>query len=168
MKSIEELFDIIDHCYVTLIGYSFKDEKLKNEFISNFSYIEIEEVNSSFDFKSFIRDKKINYLLNNNETISKYIVLDTNNIIFDNYINIQMQIFNIVNKIKNSLNLSFPEPNFKLILTSSLHTSVINKEQNFPNNNRVIFMADLAMTINNGIIKIIKNRNGNNGDEIIL
>ena len=69
MKKIEELFDLIKQSDVTLIGYTFKDEKIKDELISNFDYVEIKEINSSFSFKSFLRKERLDQVLDNQKKI---------------------------------------------------------------------------------------------------
>jgi trehalose/maltose hydrolase-like predicted phosphorylase len=54
MKSLNDLFDLIKQSDVTLIGYTFQDEKIKDELISNFNYIDVVEIDSSFSFKSLL------------------------------------------------------------------------------------------------------------------
>ena len=53
MKTLNDLFDLIKQSTMTLVGYTFMDERIKDELISNFNYVEIEEIDSSFSFKSF-------------------------------------------------------------------------------------------------------------------
>ena len=64
MLSYKDLLNLIKESDFTLVGYTFKSERIKDEFISNFSYIEIEEIDSSFSFKQFIRDYKIKIIKN--------------------------------------------------------------------------------------------------------
>lgn len=76
MKDIKDLFDLVKQSEMTLIGYTFKDERVKDELVSNFNYIEIEKIDSSFSFKRFIRDVKLNckdgdYILYNSKQIVK-------------------------------------------------------------------------------------------------
>ena len=44
MNSKEDLCNLIDKSTITLIGYTFQDEKIKDELISNFNYVEIKEI----------------------------------------------------------------------------------------------------------------------------
>jgi len=60
MNSKEDLCSLIGESTLTLIGYTFKDERIKDELISNFNYVEIKEIDSSFSFKSFLRNEKLN------------------------------------------------------------------------------------------------------------
>lgn len=76
MKDIKDLFDLVKQSEMTLIGYTFKDERVKDELVSNFNYIEIEKIDSSFSFKRFIRDVKLDckdgdYILYNSKQIVK-------------------------------------------------------------------------------------------------
>lgn len=70
MKGYTELFSLIKQSDVTLIGYTFKDERIKDELISNFNYVEIEEIDSSFCFNSFLRDLKLESVLGNEKNQS--------------------------------------------------------------------------------------------------
>ena len=63
MLSYQDILNLIKKSDFTLVGYTFKDERIKDELLSNFNYVEIEEVNSSFSFKSFLRDLKIKSIL---------------------------------------------------------------------------------------------------------
>lgn len=82
MKDIKDLFNLVKQSEMTLIEYTFKDESIKDELISNFNYIEIEKIDSSFNFKSFIRDIKLDSLFNGSKN-PEYILIDINNIKYD-------------------------------------------------------------------------------------
>jgi hypothetical protein len=79
MNSKEDLCSLIGESTLTLIGYTFKDERIKDELISNFNYVEIKEIDSSFSFKSFLRNEKLNQVLDSDKKFD-YILLDLNNI----------------------------------------------------------------------------------------
>ena len=84
MKSIEYFFEIIQKSDISLLGYRFKQERLKDEIISKLPHLVVPEINSSFSFKSFLRDLKIKSILETGETVNnpEYLVLDLNEIIF--------------------------------------------------------------------------------------
>jgi hypothetical protein len=65
MKTLNDLFDLVKQSDVTLIGYTFRDERIKDELISNFNYIDVGQIDSSFSLKSFLRDLKLNSILEN-------------------------------------------------------------------------------------------------------
>ena len=46
MKISNELFNLVKQSDMTLIGYTFKDERIKDELISNFNYV----------FESFLKE----------------------------------------------------------------------------------------------------------------
>jgi hypothetical protein len=82
MENIEDLFNLINKSTITLIGYSFKDEMRKDELISNFNYVEMEEINSSFSIKPILRDIKVQSVLDKRKS-PDFILIDTNNILYD-------------------------------------------------------------------------------------
>jgi hypothetical protein len=175
MLSYQDILNLIKESDFTLIGYTHRDEIIKDELVSNFNYVEIEEINSSFSFKSFLRDLKLESLLENKSVKNpEYILLDINNIRFIDRDRLGLITF-VVENLRSLLYTDysgFPEkPQFKIILTSSLYRSAINSESqninNFSGGSGPIYVSDLVLTIIDGKIKIIKNRFGNNGDEIL-
>lgn len=181
MLSYQDILNLIKNSDFTLVGYSFKNERIKDELISNFNYIEIEEANSSFCFKSFLRDLKIKSILENARPVRhpEYILLDTNNIIFSDKDNLlggrQKIIRSFVENLRSQLYTDYSgfneAPQFKIILTSSLYRSGVNSEgnniNNFSSGSGPLYVSDLVLSIIDNKIKIIKNRFGNNDDEIL-
>lgn len=178
MLSYQDILNLIKESDMTLVGYTFKDERIKDELLSNFNYVEIEEVNSSFSFKSFLRDLKIKFILENNSVKNpEYILLDLNNIRLENNSlgDRQRVIKNVIENLRSQLytdHSGFPlSPQFKFILTSSLYRSGVNSNNdginNFSGGSGPIYSSDLVLSIIDRKITIIKNRFGNNGDEIV-
>ena len=173
MKKINELFDLIKQSDVTLIGYTFKDEKIKDELISNFDYVEIKEINSSFSFKSFLRREKLNQVLDNQKKFD-YILLDLNNILPTEYNSSRVAFTrNVIEEIREGIyrdySSDFPtKPQYKIILTSPLNKSIGTDEVgSFVGGNQPIYMSDLVVVIKEDIAKVIKNRNAVDGDYIL-
>jgi len=178
MKTVNDLFDLVKQSDVTLIGYTFKDERIKDELISNFNYIEIEKIDSSFSLRSFIRNLKLNSILENDSVKNpEYLVLDLNNIRFkpDGLLDRQRQIKALVEHLRAQLYTDVSEfpgkPQFKIILTTSLYRSGVNSLgndiQNFRGGAGPLYASDLAFTISNDKITVIKNRFGMDGGEIL-
>jgi hypothetical protein len=44
MKTLNDLFDLVKQSDVTLIGYTFQDEKIKDDLISNFNYVDVGQI----------------------------------------------------------------------------------------------------------------------------
>lgn len=177
MKDIKDLFDLVKQSEMTLIGYTFKDERVKDELVSNFNYIEIEKIDSSFSFKKFIRDVKLDSLFTNKKN-SEYILIDINNIkydlvdIRDRHRQIRTALIKIKEEIYPEFSCSYPSiPKYKIIVTSPLHKSGINSDSddinNFIGGSQQLYMSDLAMVIYSDRIKVIKNRYGKDGDYIL-
>ena len=107
MKGIEYFFELIQKSDISLLGYRFKQERLKDEIISKLPHLVVPEIDSSFSFKSFLRDLKLESILENGDTVNnpEYLVLDLNDIRFnsDDLGGRQNQIGNIINKIREDL-----------------------------------------------------------------
>jgi hypothetical protein len=73
------LFELIRKSDVTTIGYTFQNERIKDELISNFNYIDVGQINSSFSLRSFLRDLKLKSILETGEVVKKpdYILYNT-------------------------------------------------------------------------------------------
>jgi len=180
MNSVEDLFDLVKQSDVTLIGYTFRNEKIKDELISNFNYIEVGQIDSSFSLRSFLRNLKLNSILEN-DSVKKpdYILLDIGNIPFKNNDALygrQKFIRSFVEDLRSQIYTDcsgFPgKPQFKIILTTSLYKSGRNSGGNDINNfsggsGSALYVSDLVFTISDDKIKVIKNRFGMDGDEIL-
>ena len=103
MRDIDYLFDLLGKSDFSLLGYRFKQERLKDEIISKLPHRVVPEIDSSFSFKSFLRDLKIQSILENGESVKnpEYLVLDLNEIRFqsEDLGSRQNQIRNIIEKI---------------------------------------------------------------------
>jgi hypothetical protein len=169
MKPLKDLCNLIEESKFTLIGYTFRDERIKDELISNFNYVEIKEINSSFSFKSFLRELKLNQVLDDQKNF-EYILLDLNNILpeTESYnISKYNRLRNILQKLRERIWVE-GETQYKIIVTSPVYRNV--KEiatDNFTGGNQAIYMSELAMVINGEKVKVIKNRNGENRDYIL-
>jgi len=179
MKSLNDLFDLVKQSDVTLIGYTFRNERIKDELISNFNYIEVGQIDSSFSLRSFLRNLKLNSILEN-DSVKKpdYILLDIGNIPFKNNDALYGRrkfIQTFVEDFRSQIYTDcsgFPaKPQFKIILTTSLYRSGMNSDgndiKNFSGGNSTLYVSDLVFTISDDKIKVIKNRFGIDGDEIL-
>ena len=66
MEDISYFYKSIDNSDISLLGYNFKNERIKDEIISKISHYEIKKIDSSFSFKQLIRNQKLDELLNGN------------------------------------------------------------------------------------------------------
>ena len=170
MNSKEDLCSLIGESTLTLIGYTFKDERIKDELISNFNYVEIKEIDSSFSFKSFLRNEKLNNILDGDKKFD-YILLDLNNIrpTYDGVSKWDKSSFirNVLEKLRERIWVEV-EPQYKIIVTSPLNkTSDKDEIGSFVGGNQPIYMADLVVVLKGEISRVIKNRNGGEGDYIL-
>ena len=171
MKTSSELFNLVKQSDMTLIGYTFKDERIKDELISNFNYVEIKEIDSSFSFKSFLRNEKLNNILDSGKKFD-YILLDLNNILPTAYD--PSKVFNRVGFIRNVLERlreriwTEGKPQYKIIITSPVNKNLENDDiGSFIGGNQPIYMSDLVIVLKENLAKVIKNRNGIDGDYIL-
>lgn len=174
MKDIDYLFDLLRKSDFSLLGYRFKQERLKDEIISKLPHRVVPEIDSSFSFKSFLRDLKIESILETGESVNnpEYIVLDLNNIVFTNDVlgSRQIQIGRIINKIREDMYSGPEKPTYKLLMLTSLYSSGKNVDNssitNFSGGSQPIYMSDLAIVMKDESMKIIKNRFDHNDIDV--
>ena len=175
MKNIEYFFELIQKSDISLLGYRFKQERLKDEIISKLPHLVVPEIDSSFSFKSFLRDLKLQSILETGNTVNnpEYLVLDLNDIVFKSgdLGGRQTQIGNILNKIREDMYFG-PELPYKLLILTSLYSSGKNFDDasitNFSGGSQPIYMSDVAIVMQEESMKVIKNRFGENGDDILV
>ena len=169
MNSKEDLCSLIEESPLTLIGYTFKDELIKDELISNFNYVEIKEIDSSFSFKSFLRNEKLNDILDSGKKFD-YILLDLNNIrpTSDGVSKWDKSSFirNVLEKLRERIWVEV-EPQYKIIVTSPVHNGPNDDIGSFIGGNQPIYMSDLVVVLKSEIARVIKNKNGGEGDYIL-
>lgn len=166
MNSKKDLCNLIEESTLTLIGYTFQDERIKDELISNFNYVEIKEIGSSFTFKSFLREQRINQIIVEYKDFD-YILIDLNSIKPDdnNVWERSNFIRNVLEKITERIYLE--KLSYKIIITSPVYKSISSGVGNFIGGNQTIYMSDLVVVLKGRIAKVIKNRNGSDGDYIL-
>lgn len=184
METLDYLYDLISVNEVTLIGYRFSDERIKDEIISNLGRTEVIDLSSSFSMKSIFRDMKIGQVLNDEQKID-YLLLDINDIrIFfkdrnftDKDIILSRGIEETIYPIRECLRDSRNGKDIcdiKLIITCPLNTTTSSSHKSgldsFMCGSSPLYCSDLGLMItqknDEKIIKIIKNRNGDS-DKII-
>jgi hypothetical protein len=173
MKDIDYLFDLLKKSDFSLLGYRFKQERLKDEIISKLPHTVVPEIDSSFSFKSFLRDLKLKSILETGNTVKnpEYLVLDLNNIRFKNDVlgSRQIQIGDILNKIREDM-YSGSEIPYKLLILTSLYSSGVNVDDvnitNFSGGSKPIYMSDVAIVMQEESMKIIKNRFDHNDIDV--
>ena len=172
---IDYLFDLLKQSDISLLGYTFKQERLKDEIISKLPHVVIPEIDSSFSFKSFLRNLKLESILETGESVKnpEYIVLDLNDIRYKSstvLVDKQYQIKRTVEKIREDMYSG--TPSYKLLMLTSLYKSGTNTDNfditNFMSGGVPIYMSDLSLVIQENSIKVIKNRFGNDGDDILI
>ena len=180
MKGIEYFFELIQKSDISLLGYRFKQERLKDEIISKLPHLVVPEIDSSFSFKSFLRDLKLKSILETGDTVNnpEYLVLDLNDIRFnsDDLGGRQNQIGNIINKIREDLYSNFSSgypqtPPYKLLILTSLYSSGLKNVDddsitNFKGGSKPIYMSDVAIVMQEESMKVIKNRFDDNNIDI--
>ena len=172
---IDYLFDLLKQSDISLLGYTFKQERLKDEIISKLPHVVIPEIDSSFSFKSFLRNLKLESILETGESVKnpEYIVLDLNDIRYKSstvLVDRQYQIKRTIEKIREDMYSG--TPSYKLLMLTSLYKSGTNTDNfditNFMSGGVPIYMSYLSLVIQENSIKVIKNRFGNDGDDILI
>jgi hypothetical protein len=179
MKDINYIYDLLRKSDVSLLCYRFKEERIKDEIISKLPHMVVPEIDSSFSFKSFLRDLKLKSILETGESVEnpEYLVLDLNEIRFksDDLGARQKQIGNIIQNIRQDLYSNFSSgypqrPTYKLLMLTPLYSSGKNVDDssitNFSGGSRPIYMSDLTIVMQEKSMKVIKNRFGENDIDI--
>jgi predicted aldo/keto reductase-like oxidoreductase len=170
MLSYRDILNLIRESSITLIGYTSRDEKLKDELISKFSYVEISKIDSSFDFKSFLRDKKLDSVLDG-VGLPEFLLIDINNIRNIEPIGRSQQIGRVLQKIQEEMLQNYTYPMPKLILTTPCYKSVnisdTGSVYNFSGGNSALYQSEVAMSIVDSELRVIKNRRGRDGENIL-
>jgi hypothetical protein len=171
MEKIGYLYDLIDKSDVTIIGYTYKSERVKDEFISRLPHLKLTDIDSSFNFSTYLREIKLTRILGDSPDF-RYVVLDigdvrhdgnSDTISFSKVIRIVVEklrtdMFKAYNKIQEeSFGLDFDDPEshkpevetpYQLIITTPMYKSSSEfKIHNFTGGDSTILMADLAVVI---------------------
>lgn len=184
MKPIDYLYDLIGQSNFTTFGYSFKNEKIKDELISKFPIFRIREL-SSFSFKNIkgqikqqIRESRIDSIFNGNEIKIpnfEYLVIDIEDIPSnkndDDGSSLAWLSIHRSNQIKNileNLRIDSMENNYKVIFTTPINKKLDENPVNqLIGGHSSLYVSDLALVLDDDC-KIIKNRFGNDNETISL
>ena len=173
MEDISYFFDILEKSDISLLGYTFKNERIKDEIISKIPHVEIKEIDSSFSFRSHLRNEKLNHLFEESDlpnSNAKWFVLDINNITSKLLIDKVKLIDNIINNIRKDMYSgtgNFPEnPFYKILITCPLNTKISSSGDpdinSFSCGNTPIYVSDFVCTINDNnslrVLSVLKNR----------
>lgn len=180
MKNINDIYRTLEQSDVSLIGYTSKSERIKDEFISKLPHINVGEINSSFSIRQFVRDYKIGQILDDSSSYKEFnwIVVDINDIEVDNsdlntfnriIERLRSELFEFQIEKEDELGLDFDDfERFKLLITSPMYRSNEKLDiNNFKGGSRPLYMADFAFVIldqkflsGKKEVNIIKNRFG--------
>ncbi len=175
MEHINYFFETLNKSDISLLGYSFKNERIKDEIISKIPHVEIEEIDSSFSFKTYLRDEKLKYLFDgsgkSDSKVPKWFVLDINNITSKLLIDRVKLIGTTIEGIRSDMNSgSYPQkPFYKLIITCALQKTISDFDINsFIGGNTPIYISDFVCAINDNSLHVIKNRHDFDNHKISL
>jgi hypothetical protein len=174
MKPINKIFEYLKESNLTMIGYKYQDERIKDELISKLPHIEIFEFDSSFSvmsaLKRTIREKKIDSVLDDEEfSNTNFLVVDLGNFSIpksEDAFGRSRHISEFIGQMRKEV----LETKYSLIIlspvNSTMGSALGNDIPSFSGGNRSIYMADMAYVIEGRKIKIIKNRF--DGDNITI
>lgn len=174
MKPINKIFEYLKESNLTMIGYKYQDERIKDELISKLPHIEIFEFDSSFSvmsaLKRTIREKKIGSVLDGEDfSNANFLVVDLGNFSMsksESAFERNRHISEFVGQMRKEV----LETKYSLIIlspvNSTMESALGNDIPSFSGGNRSIYMADMAYVIEGRKIKIIKNRF--DGDNITI
>jgi hypothetical protein len=160
---MEEIYEFISKSNITTLGYSYSYERKKDDFLSNIPHYKIENYNPYEKLTSYIRDQKINSILNETNDPSKHktIVLDLGNLFIKGgdrkFIVVRRMVEYLRNfSIENGINIIITVPTYTRITDDSIGVD-----------SSLMYAADFVLTIS-GKLKVLKNRYSLDNIEIEL
>lgn len=180
MSNIDTFYSLLNESTISLLGYTFKEESLKDELISKIPHYKVSEIDSSFNLKSSIREFKINSVLSDVDIDIKYFVIDLQELrysIIKHRVGVasltsnnklgELSLASELRGLIDEVSFQFRESEYKLLLTSPLNREILyngDETLNFMGGSKPIYTADLAFRIAGDKIKILKNRYSDNND----
>jgi hypothetical protein len=158
-----KIYSLLNKSKISLLGYSFNDENIKDEFLSKIPHIKVSDINSSFNLKSIIRENKLDSIISDGKLeIPKFIVIDTqdirdyvikNSIKRDNFIDITTDLSKLIQEI----GFEFYESKYNLIFTAPIQRSP-EEYPLFLGGHKLMYFSHFVFKIENDKINILKNR----------
>ena len=176
MEDISYFFNNLEKSDISLLGYTFKNERVKDEIISKIPHVEIQEIDSSFSFKNYLRDEKLKYLFEGSDMsdikVPKWFVLDINNIT-SRLLSRAILIENIIGNIRKDMysgTYGVDGPFYKLLITCPLQRTSSDFDINsFSGGSTPIYISDFVCAINdNNNLNVLKNRHDDPNKNISL
>lgn len=172
MSNIDTFYSLLNESTISLLGYTFKEESLKDELISKIPHYKVSEIDSSFNLKSSIREFKINSVLSDVDIDIKYFVIDLQELRYSiiKHSNNKLGELSLASELRgliDEVSFQFRKSEYKLLLTSPLNREIVyngDETLNFMGGSKPIYTADLAFRIAGDKIKILKNRYSDNND----
>jgi hypothetical protein len=175
MEDISYFFNTLEISDISLLGYFFKNERIKDEIISKIPHVEIEEIDSSFSFKTYLRDEKLKYLFDgpgkSDSKVPKWFVLDINNICPGRSQDLDFGmkpklIRSILEGIRSDMYSEiYPQkPFYRLLITCPLQrTSSDFDIHSFSSGSTPLYISDFVCAIadNSNCLQVMKNRHDN-------
>jgi hypothetical protein len=166
MTSLSNIIEIIKELKITTIIYDTRGEVYKDLLLKKINYIELQPYVDNINIKQYIRDLKINSLLED-VLLSNRFLFDLSKIKYknDDFLSRPKVIRNVCQKLQEEIY----NVQYGLILTAQGHNSInsIGDTNMTPlGGNTPIFISDLVLSIQGDSLKIIKNRGG--GENITI
>lgn len=169
MEPISKIFDFLKESNLTMIGYKFRDERIKDELISKIPCIEIFEFDSSFSvmatLKQTVRERKIGSVIDGEDfSQEEFLVVDLAGFRSksDEAISRSKEISDMVEEMRaHTIGTEY-----KLIVLSPINSNPSGEVPSFRGGSRSLYAADLVYVIEGRKINILKNRF--DGDNITI
>lgn len=168
MKPINKIFEYLKESNLTMIGYKYQDERIKDDLISKLPHIEIFEFDSSFSvmtaLKRTIREKKIDSVLDGEDFSNvEFVVVDLGNFDYSKEDDPSTSLGSMsrsrsISEFIGQMRKEVMETKYSLIILSPVNSSPIGEIPSFSGGNRSVYMADVVYVIQGEKIKIMKNR----------
>lgn len=156
---ILDIYKYLSLSKLSILGYSSRYEKMKDEIISNLNHIVLNEPNKP-TIESLIRNEKINKALDYDKEDYEYLIVDFMNL-RDAFVDkSQSHYFNIRQYKKEQVErlVKMVGSKYKILITCQMYISSLSKSSvQFSGGNDLIYISDFVFSIGEEI-EIIKNR----------
>jgi hypothetical protein len=169
MKNSDDLVKLIEKSPITFMASPY-GEKWLDEFLLNFNYIKIDNLNSSFSFKEFVRNLKIKTIIDN-EIHPEFLLIDIDDVEHDRLSlgDQWRQITIILSKLEDGIydsGKNFPgEHQFKILIIYTTNDSV--NPTSVMSGNKALYMSDLAIVFQQHVAKVVKSRFVKDGENLL-
>ena len=144
---------------------------LFRSFLLHFNYVKMNNLNSSFCFKEFLRDIKLKSVLEN-KTQPKFFLINIDEVehdresLGDHWRQITIILTKIEEGFFDSIRQYLSDPPFKILITCTTYESIRDDNHHIVGN-KALYMSDLGIVFHRDVAKVVKSRFVKDGENLL-